>query len=167
MFFLLFFFSFIVVLIGVHCGIYKGSYNVPTTAYLNSTLSPFPFIPLSLDSWNRFNRYHFCIYIHIYTFFAPYSLSYHLSPLSPPSHWYQHPFPAQDLFHPPVLWFWRKVKKKNMAFLLVVDKGIQGVSLLYFHAYMCYTPNWFIFSKYLHSTLGPFLWWSGGRQWFK
>jgi hypothetical protein len=34
----LLFFSFIVVLGGVHCGIYKVSYNVPTIAYLNSPL---------------------------------------------------------------------------------------------------------------------------------
>jgi hypothetical protein len=27
--------------------------------------------PPSPDSWNSFNRYHFCIYIHVYTF-APY-----------------------------------------------------------------------------------------------
>jgi hypothetical protein len=31
---------------------------------------------LSLHSWNGFNRYQFCIYIHVYTFFAPSSLSY-------------------------------------------------------------------------------------------
>jgi hypothetical protein len=43
---------------------------------------------------------------------------------------------------------------KNMTFLLVWDKdSYMGVSLWYFHAYMCYTHNWFISSSYLHSTL--------------
>jgi hypothetical protein len=52
------------------------------------------------NSWNSFNRYHFCIYIHVYTLFASYSPSYpfpyHLSlpigvnPLPHPS--------GQDLF---------------------------------------------------------------------
>jgi hypothetical protein len=35
--------------------------------------SPLPY------SWNSFNRYHFCIYIHVYTLFALYSSSYPLS----------------------------------------------------------------------------------------
>jgi hypothetical protein len=26
-----------------------------------------------LHSWNSLNRYHFCIYIHVYTIFVPYS----------------------------------------------------------------------------------------------
>jgi hypothetical protein len=32
------------------------------------------------------------------------------------------------------------------------------VFLWYFHVYMYYNPNWFIFSIFLHSTLVPFLW---------
>jgi hypothetical protein len=38
-----------------------------------------------LDLWNSFSSYHFCIYMHVYTFFAPYSLSYFLSPPPPPN----------------------------------------------------------------------------------
>jgi hypothetical protein len=38
----------------------------------------------SPDSWNSFSRYHFCIYTHVYTLFAPCSSSYsypcHLPP---------------------------------------------------------------------------------------
>jgi hypothetical protein len=61
-------------------------------------------------SWSGFNRYNFCIYIHVYIFFVPYSLSY----LFPHHLW------GQDLFCPPVLWFCRgkkrKDKTKNMTF---------------------------------------------------
>jgi hypothetical protein len=39
----------------------------------HSPLSPSP------DFWNPFNRYHFCIYIHVYTLFALHSSSYFLS----------------------------------------------------------------------------------------
>jgi hypothetical protein len=69
---------------GVPCDIYKDFYNVSTILYLNSPPPQLAFIPPSPDSWNSFNRYHFCIYMHVYTFFAPYSLSYPLS-----SHWCQ------------------------------------------------------------------------------
>jgi hypothetical protein len=61
--------------VGGHCGIYKVSYNVSTISYLNSPLSPVPFILPFLNSWNSFSRYHFCIYMHVYTYFAPYSSS--------------------------------------------------------------------------------------------
>jgi hypothetical protein len=40
-FVLLSFFSFIVVLGGVHCGIYTGSYNISHISYLNSPSLPF------------------------------------------------------------------------------------------------------------------------------
>jgi hypothetical protein len=43
----------------------------------------------SPDFWNSFNRYNFCIYMHIYRVFAQYSFSYTFS-LSPPfSYWCQ------------------------------------------------------------------------------
>jgi hypothetical protein len=58
--------------LGVHCSIYKGSYNVSNISFFPSPSS---------DSWNSFNRYHFCMYIHVYTLFAPYS-----SPYSFPCH---------------------------------------------------------------------------------
>jgi hypothetical protein len=69
---------------------------------LNSPPPPLSFIPPSPDSWNRFNMYNFCIYIHVYTLFALYSSSYplflaiSLLPLVPT------PSPQQNLFHPPV-----------------------------------------------------------------
>jgi hypothetical protein len=49
----------------------------PSTALLH---------PLSPDTWNSFNRYHFCIYKHVYTLFAPYlsSRTYAFHLLLPP-----------------------------------------------------------------------------------
>jgi hypothetical protein len=73
------FLLFIVVLGGGNCGIYKSSYNVPNISCLNSTPLPLSFIPPSPHYRNGFNRYHFCIYIHVYTFFVLYSPSYLLS----------------------------------------------------------------------------------------
>jgi hypothetical protein len=106
--------------IGVHCSIYIGSYSVSKISHINSPLWPFSFIPSSPDSCSSFNRYYFCIYSHVYTFFALYSHSYLLFPnTSTPSTGVSPP-PLADLFHPPVLWFcWRKRKKdklKNMTF---------------------------------------------------
>jgi hypothetical protein len=49
--------------VGVHCGIYKSSYNVSNILY---TLLYFP----SPHSWNGFNRYIFCVCTHVYTFFC-------------------------------------------------------------------------------------------------
>jgi hypothetical protein len=49
-------FFFLLCQVGVHCGIYKSSYNI---SYLNSTPPPFPFIPPSHHPWNGFNRFHF------------------------------------------------------------------------------------------------------------
>jgi hypothetical protein len=82
--------------------------------------SPLSFIPFSFHSWNSFNRHHFCICIHVYTFFALYSppIFYTVFSLSPPPS----PFslvpplstpPPQDLFCPPVLRFCRRKKIKN------------------------------------------------------
>jgi hypothetical protein len=52
--------------LGVHCGIYKYSYNISNISYLNSPPPSFSLIP-SHHSWNRFNMYHFSIFIHLYT----------------------------------------------------------------------------------------------------
>jgi hypothetical protein len=59
--------------VGVHGSIYKGSYNASNIPYFNSLP---PLLSSPLDSWNSFNRYHFCIYVHGYTLFVPYSSSY-------------------------------------------------------------------------------------------
>jgi hypothetical protein len=44
-----------------------------------------PLYPFSPDSCNSFNRYHYYIYMHVYTFFGLYSLSYFLFPPPSPS----------------------------------------------------------------------------------
>jgi hypothetical protein len=98
--------------VGIHCGIYKSSYNISNLSYLNSPCPPFSFISLSPHSWKSFNRSYFSIYIHVYTVCALYSFFYILSPPFPHSHWYQ--CPRQDLFCPPVLQF---CKRKIMTFL--------------------------------------------------
>jgi hypothetical protein len=68
--------------VGVHCGIYKGSYNISNISYLNSPLLPFSFIPHYHHSWYSFSRSHFSIYIHLCTLFALYLPSPVLSPLT-------------------------------------------------------------------------------------
>jgi hypothetical protein len=55
---------------------------------------------LSPNSWNSFNRYHFCIHIHVNTVFALDSPSYPLSPPSSHFHWYQPPPTSAGLVLP-------------------------------------------------------------------
>jgi hypothetical protein len=83
---LILFFPLLSCWVGVHCGIYKGSCNMSNISYLNSPPPLLSFISLSPVCWNNINNYHFCIYMHVYTFFAANSSSYLLSPPSPPSH---------------------------------------------------------------------------------
>jgi hypothetical protein len=68
--------------VGVHWSIYNDFCNVSNILYLNSSRPLLSFIPPPPDSWFSFNRYDFCIYIHVYVLFAPYSSScpfpYHL-----------------------------------------------------------------------------------------
>jgi hypothetical protein len=83
-------------------------------------IHPFHCSPLSPSPYtrNNFNRCHFCIYLHVFTVFAPCSPSYPLSLPPPPFHWYHVPSPpAHVLFCPSVLHFCRRIKKK-MTFLL-------------------------------------------------
>jgi hypothetical protein len=101
-------------LVGVLCGIHKSSYNISNVSYLNSPPPPFSFISPTLHSRNSFNRSHFSTCMHMYTVFTPYS---------PPS-WFPPFLPAptgtnpskQDLFHPPVLWLY---KRKKVMFLFI------------------------------------------------
>jgi hypothetical protein len=111
------FFSLLLCWMGIHC----GSYNVSNVSHLKSSLPP-P-LYLSPDSWKSFKRYHFCIYIHVYQIFAPYSHSYPLS-LPPPPLLVPTLPPGQDLLHPLILQFCRrKDQKKNMTFLFVWGAG--------------------------------------------
>jgi hypothetical protein len=65
---------------------FTNVFTISNIPYLNS---PLHHTTLSSHSWNSFNRYHFSIYIHIYTVFVQYSLSRALFPLTSSSNWYQ------------------------------------------------------------------------------
>jgi hypothetical protein len=54
--------------------------------YEEFTPSTAPLYPPTPDSWNSYNRYHYCICMLMYTFSALYSLYYPLFPPPPPSH---------------------------------------------------------------------------------
>jgi hypothetical protein len=103
--------------VGVHCGIYKSSYNIPNTSYVNLPPPSFSFILPSPHSWNSFNSYHLSIYTHVYTVFALYSSSHTLSPPSPPSYCYQTPPPPPPDKTCSVLLFSNFVKEKNDIFV--------------------------------------------------
>jgi hypothetical protein len=117
--------------VGVHCGIYKNSYTIPTISYLNSPLSLLPFIPPSSDSWNSFNRNHFSTLIHVYIFFALYYSPTHLF-LPPPPPTGANPLPWARLILPfcSLILQNRKEKKKNMTFMLVWGKDSYTGSFL-------------------------------------
>jgi hypothetical protein len=84
-----------------------------TVSYMNSPPLLFSFISPLLQFLESFQQVSFCIYIHVYTFFVPYSLSYPLSlPPAPPTG-ANSPLPRQNLFCPPVLWFCRKKEKRT------------------------------------------------------
>jgi hypothetical protein len=126
---------------------------IPSTALL---------YPPSPDLWNSFSRYHYCIYMPVYAFFALDLPSYPFSPPPLPRAGAKTSPPGQDLFYSSVLWFCRreKIKRKARHFCLFEIKvATQGVSLWYFHVNMFYNHNWFIFFNYLHFTLVPFLCW--------
>jgi hypothetical protein len=77
--------------VGVHCSIYKSSYNISNVSYLNTPPQLLSLIPPSTDSWNSFNKYHFCI-LHrcVYIICTIFTLLL-LSLPSPPSHQCQPP----------------------------------------------------------------------------
>jgi hypothetical protein len=75
-------FSLLLCWLGIHCGIYKNSYNISHILYLSTPP------PALSHSWNSFNTY-FSIHIYVYTVFAPYLPSFTISPPPPNSHWYQ------------------------------------------------------------------------------
>jgi hypothetical protein len=62
-----FFFHYCCAGMGAHCGIDTGSYYVSNVSYMSSS-SPLLSFTLSYpNSWSSFSRYHFCIYILVYT----------------------------------------------------------------------------------------------------
>jgi hypothetical protein len=95
------------------CNIHKSSYN---KSWLSSPHPSFSFVPLPL-SWNSFNRYHVCIYIHVYTLFALYSSS--------------HPFP---LHLPHIQYFLDRVSRTicpdwlGTTVLLIIASRVAGIT---------------------------------------
>jgi hypothetical protein len=81
-------------------------------------------------SWNSFNRYHFPIYMHVYTECIQYSPSHALSP-SHSSPTGTNP-PGRTCF---ALLFSDFVREKKWHFCLF-KIATQGVSLWHFHVYM-------------------------------
>jgi hypothetical protein len=126
--------------------------------------SPLPLLPPIHEIVSR--GIIFCIYMYVYNFLAC---------IHPPI-----PFPTTSpLPMVPTIPSWagpllssyflisqkrkeKRVKKKRKTWhfcLFEIKVAIQGASLWYFHIYMCYTPNWFISSNFLHSALLTFLQW--------
>jgi hypothetical protein len=92
----------------------------------------------------------------VYIVFVPYSPSYTLSPLLPPTMVPSTPPPHIRPVLPsrsPVL---QKKKKRHFCLFKIAT---WGVSVWHFHVYRYYNPNWFISSILLFSALLPFLWW--------
>jgi hypothetical protein len=96
-----------------------------------STTTLYPSLP---DSWNSCKRYHYCNFMHMYTYFCtvftllpPFPVTFPL-PLVPTL------LLGRTLFYSLVLRFCgrenRKDKKKNVSFLFVWDKGSYTESLL-------------------------------------
>jgi hypothetical protein len=124
--------------------------------------SPFLFSPPSpfLDSWSSFNRCHFCICIHVYILFAPYS----------PSYPFPHHLPLSTSANPPNCFTLLlsdfveekniKDETRNLMFCYVeIKMATQGVSLCCSHAYVAYSSSGFASFSPLHSSLVCFPWW--------
>jgi hypothetical protein len=108
-------YCFIVVRVGVHCGIYKNSYNVSNISYLNSLSLPFSFIsshpiPGTFSTGTIFHL-HTCLHS-ICTIFTLPSPFPHLPPLTGTN---LHP-PRQNLFCLPVLQFCIRKEEINDIF---------------------------------------------------
>jgi hypothetical protein len=94
--------------VGVHCGIYKNIYNISNISYFNSPPPSFSFFSSSLHFWNSFSRYHFSIYMHVYTIFTLYSTYVCSFPISFLLPLVPTPPTQKDLFCFPVLWFCKR-----------------------------------------------------------
>jgi hypothetical protein len=103
-----FFFLFLLCCVGVHCGIYKSSYNI---SYLNS-LPPSFSLPSPIPG--IVSTGHFSIYTHICTVVMLFSPPMPFPHLLPPPIGTN--LPRQDLFYLPVLQFC-KLKKMTVLFI--------------------------------------------------
>jgi hypothetical protein len=60
--------------VGVHYGIYTGSYNASNISHMISTSLSFSSSLPFPDSWSSFNRYHFSICTHVHNFYPVFTL---------------------------------------------------------------------------------------------
>jgi hypothetical protein len=112
----------------------------PSTIFLY----PFPPIPGILSTGIFVAFTYFCTQLH--HIYSPNPFPHHL-PLSLVSPNTARPFPPS---YSQILK--KKREKKTWHFCLFEIKvATQGISLCYFHVYMCYISNWFISSNFLHS----------------
>jgi hypothetical protein len=137
---LMIFFYFFIVL-RVHCGIYKGSYNISDILYLNSLSPSFSFF-LPHPNSGKVSTGLIFPFIYMWTQYL-----YHSHPPTPFPHVF--PLPTGTMFSD-------FVKKKGHFCLFKI--AIQGVSLCHSHVCMYYNLNWFFSSIFLLSTLLFFLW---------
>jgi hypothetical protein len=83
-------FYFLIVVLGLECGIHRSSYNISNLSFLISPLPLFPVITL-LPFHEYLQQVSFSINIHVYSVFASYSPSCILSLPPPLSHCTKHP----------------------------------------------------------------------------
>jgi hypothetical protein len=124
----------------VPCGIYKSSYNMSNTSYLNSPLPQVSFIPLPFD------RSHFSIFIHEYI------VLYHIHPPTPFPYILLSPtgvnLPRVDLFSPSVLWFCIRKEKEEEN-----DIFVTGIFILFSKCKM-----WYHWVSIHHVAFLSFVW---------
>jgi hypothetical protein len=149
---------FIILMHGIHCGIYKSSDNVSSISYMYPTLlTLFYHPPQFLERFQQGSFLHlstcahsFCI---IFTLLAPDTTLPPTPPLPLPP-----PYPAttgQDLFHSPFSNFVEEKRKKHFCLY-----SYTGCFLVIFPCmYLFLTPTGSLPLFFLHSTLVPLLWW--------
>jgi hypothetical protein len=101
--------------------------------FSSSLYFPPPLCTVLHHSWNSFNSYHFYIYVHVYTIFAPCSPSYILSMHLPPIHWKQTPPPLARSVSPscsPILYKKRRRRKRHFGLRKHIWKGAWHSSVI-------------------------------------
>jgi hypothetical protein len=134
---------------GVHCDIYKSSYNI--LKYIILEFTPYIVLPSPiLEQFQQVSFFHLytCVHSICTVFTPPWPF-----PTSFPVHSHQQLSPRRDLFYPPVVWFCKRRKKWYFCFFKIAT---QGVSLWHIHVYMYHSPIWLI-CIFLLSTSVPFL----------
>jgi hypothetical protein len=133
-------FTFFIVVLGVHCGIYKSSYNTSNISYLNHphpinqcSLSPFLHIPGVVSPGLVFP------FKYIYTWYL-----HHIHPPMSFPHFLPSPTATNPLDRICFTFLLSNIIKDEIMNFFLFKMAIQGVSLWHFHVYVCYNFNWFI-----------------------